>query len=224
MRNVPARFRLMLLGLITATLLLGTAREARADYEFALSIGYAHVSLDGSAAPFDDRDGVRVEPRFTFGVSDEIPQLRLAAAIGFSGYSRTRDDDGDDFVVIDDEVFFIDTDDEESLSLITPEFQVSWRQPLDADKRWFIEPGVAVGVVIANYWVGDRWGWYYDEDVDEWDATIAGRPFLRAGYQADHWLIGLEASYLFGGQLDFTDDINGDVEEFYAGVFFGGRW
>ena len=223
MPDTSARASLSTFGLVAAALLTIASGEARADYDFSLSIGYAHVALDGSASPFDDRDGIRVEPRFSFGVSDEMPQLRLGAALAFSGYSRTRDDD-DDFVVIDGEVFFIDSDDQESLSLITPEFQVSWRQPLDAERRWFVEPGIAVGVVIANYWVGDRWGWYYEEDVDEWDATIAGRPFLRAGYQADHWLIGLEASYLFGGQLDFTDDIRGDIEEFYAGVFFGGRW
>jgi hypothetical protein len=92
------------------------------------------------------------------------------------------------------------------------------------ERRWFVEPGVAVGVVIGNYWIGDTFGFATDTDLSEWDATIAGRPFVRVGYSGDRWVFGLEGSYLFGGKLDFTDTIGGDVQEWYGGVFFGGRW
>src|SRR5688572_526274 len=34
--------------------------------EFDISLGYTHVELDGSASPFDSRDGFRVEPRFSW--------------------------------------------------------------------------------------------------------------------------------------------------------------
>jgi hypothetical protein len=197
---------------------LGVTAPARAGAEFSLSAGYAHIELDGSASPFDDRGGFRVEPRFTFW-GENLPQLKLGVGVGFSGYSKSIDDD-DDFVVIDGEVFFIESDDVEALSLITPEFQISWRQPLGGDGRWYVEPGVGVGAVIGNYWVGDWW----DEDIDEWDATVSGRPFIRAGYQAKRWMAGLEVSYLFGGSLDFTDEVGGDITEFYAGGFFGWRW
>jgi hypothetical protein len=114
-------------------------------------------------------------------------------------------------------------------SLITPEFQISYRIPLGAHYRdekpkWFIEPGVGVGVVIGQYWVGQSFGWWTDEDISEWDATIEGRPFLRAGWQGDRWVFGLEGSYLFGGNLHFTDRIEGDISEWYAGGFFGVKW
>ncbi|MEO6436137.1 MAG: hypothetical protein ABIP55_10300 [Tepidisphaeraceae bacterium] len=217
------RIACALIALLCAALPAAPAR-AEPKYEFALSLGYARETLDGSASPFNSRDGFRIEPRFTFGVSEEMPQLKLGVGLGLSGYSKSIDDDGDDFVVIDGEVFFINVDDVESLTLLTPEFQISWRQQLGADRRWFIEPGVAVGVVIGNYWVGNTWGWYSDEDINEWDATLSGRPFLRAGYQSDRWLVGLEASYLFGGDLNFTDDIAGNIQEFYGGAFFGFSW
>ena len=198
--------------------------SARADYDFSLSLGYAHVSLDDAPDPFDSRGGFRIEPRFSFGVSDELPQLRLGVGMGISGFAKTFDEDeDDDFVVIDGEVFFFDEDDEESLTLITPEFQVSWRQRLGEDGRWFIEPGVGVGAVIAEYWVGETFGWWTDTDVSEWDVTFGARPFLRAGYLADRWLVGMEVSYLWGGEMEFTDEVHGDIEELYVGVFFGGR-
>ena len=81
-----------------------------------------------------------------------------------------------------------------------------------------------VGAVIGQYWIGDAWWGWTDEQESEWDATIGVRPFLRAGYQSNHWLAGLEASYLFGGSLDFGNDIGGDVRELYLGGYFGGRW
>ena len=96
--------------------------------------------------------------------------------------------------------------------------------PPDERPRWFIEPGVGVGVVIGQYWVGESFGGWVDEDFSEWDATIAGRPFLRAGYQRDRWVFGLEGSYAFGGKLHFTDAIEGDVTEWRAGGFFGVKW
>jgi hypothetical protein len=37
-------------------------------------------------------------------------------------------------------------------------------------------------------------------------------------------VLGVEGSYLFGGSLDFTNQIEGDLSEWYVGVFFGGKW
>ena len=220
-------------GVMAMLLVLSAATaDARAELggkEFDLGVGYANISLDGSAPPFDDRGGLRVEPRFSFGAGGVTSGLRVGFAVAFSGYERSvdnevtfTDDDGD-------EVEF-DFDDVESLTLITPEVQLSWRQMLgpiegeNDERRWFVEPGIGLGVVAAQYWVGESFGWWTDTDISEWDATLAARPFLRAGYAGDRWVLGLEASYLIGGSLEFTDTIGGDVEEWYVGAFFGGRW
>ena len=202
------------------------------DKAFDLGIGYTHVELDGSASPFDSRGGIYVEPRFSWGLGGTAHGWRLGIALGISGFER--ENDGDDRVIIvdddDDEIFVINADDVESLTLLTPEFQVSYRVPLgppageEGERRWFVEPGVGVGVVVGQYWVGESFGWWTDTDVNEWDATFGARPFLRAGYQSDRWVLGVEGSYLFGGDLEFTDEIGGDVEEWRVGVFFGGRW
>jgi hypothetical protein len=212
-----------------ASIITTGASTARANGEFDLSLGYAHAELNGSASPFDSRDGFRVEPRVSWAVGggDHSP-LRLGFGLGMSGFERRTDDDA---VLIDDDgdVFVFDGDDVEALSFITPEFQISYRIPLGSHPqgerpKWFIEPGVGVGVIIGQYWVGESFGWWVDEDINEWDATIAGRPFLRAGYQGDRWVFGLEGSYAFGGKLHFTDAIEGDVTEWYAGGFFGVKW
>lgn len=210
-----------------AASVMGVASEARAEWEFSLGIGYGHVELDGSDSDFDGRGGVRVEPRFTFQPIDATPQFKLGVGVGISGYRHDVGDD--DFTVIDDDgdVFTFDGDSYESLTLITPEVQLSWRQPIGGDSDgpgWFVEPGVGLGAIFGQYWVGDTWGYWSDTDVSEWDATFGVRPFLRAGYQSDRWIAGLEASYLFGGSLDLTDEVSGDVREFYIGGFFGGRW
>jgi hypothetical protein len=211
-----------------AFVLTSGASTARANGEFDLSLGWGHVKLDGSASPFDSRDGFRIEPRVSWAVGGDNSPLRLGFGLGISGFERRTDDDA---ILIDDDgdIFTVDGDDIEALSLITPEFQISYRIPLgshlpDEKPKWFIEPGVGVGVVIGQYWVGQTFGWWADEDISEWDATIAGRPFLRAGWQGDHWVFGLEGSYLFGGKLHFTNAIEGDVSEWYAGGFFGVKW
>ena len=207
-----------------------TARGELGGKEFDFGLGYSHVSLDGSASPFDSRDGIRAEGRFSWGAGGATSGLRLGVGLSISGFEKSVDDD---FVLIDDDdgdVIILDGDEVEALTLITPEFQLSWRQMLGpvegeyGERRWFVEPGVGLGVVIGQYWVGDTFGWWVETDEDEWDATFGARPFIRAGYASDRLVLGLEASYLFGGDLDFTDAIGGDVEEWYIGVFIGGRW
>lgn len=213
--------------LLTSALLAAGSQAARAEVEFSVGVGYGHVSLDGSGGVFDERDGLRLEPRVSFNPVDAAPQLRLGFGLGISGYSHDVDGDDDGVIEVDDDTFIIGANDVETLTLLTPEFQLSWRQTFAADdegRGWFVEPGVGVGAVVGQYWFGSSWWGWTDTDVSEWDATISARPFLRAGYQSHRWLAGLEASYLFGGSLAFTDDIGGDVREWYVGGFFGGRW
>ena len=222
--------RVGVVAVVALAVMIATGRAAHAA-EFDLAIGYAHVELDGAASPFDSRGGIRIEPRFSWtpGTDDDDESaLRLGFGLGISGFERSTDDDHV-FTDDDGDTFVFDGDETESLTLLTPEFQVSYRLMLgpgdvDGTRRWFVEPGVGVGVVVGQYWVGETFGWWTDTDINEWDATIAGRPFLRAGYQGERWVLGLEASYLFGGSLEFTQDISGDLTEWYVGAFFGGRW
>ena len=68
---------------------------------------------------------------------------------------------------------------------------------------------------------GLRYNPSYEYYLDESDITWAVRPFLRVAYENDEdFSIGLEASYLWGGNLEFTNEIGGDVEQWYVGVFF----
>jgi hypothetical protein len=78
--------------------------------------------------------------------------------------------------------------------------------------------------VIANYWAGNDWWGFHESDANEWDAAFEVRPFLRAGYLWEHWMAGIEGSYMFGGSVDLTDQVHGDVREFFIGGFVGGRW
>ena len=213
-----------LIGTFTFVALITAAPAEAADVTFG--IGYSRLELDGSEGPFDEEDGVRFDGRFTFAPGGEdLEQLRLGFGLSISGFEKRVDDD-DAVIIIDDEVFFLDSDDVESLTLISPEVSLSWRQVVlgDEDNAFILEPGVAGTLIVGNYWVGDTTWFAVDEDIDEWDVTVGVRPFLRAGYQGQRLLIGAELAYLLGGSLDFTDDVGGDVSEFYAGFFVGGRW
>jgi hypothetical protein len=193
--------------------------------EATLGISYAHLELDGADGTFETHDGVRIEPRFSVSLIDDIPQLRLGAGLGISGYSERTDDDIT-FTDDDGDTFEIDADDVESLSFLIPEIQLSWRQPVieTGEGALFIEPGVAVGVLIANYSVDTEYWFGSDEDIDEWDTSGAVRPFIRAGYAWSHFVVGLEASYLIGGKLDLFGDVEGDPRELIVGGFVSFRF
>jgi len=196
---------------------------ARADGQFDLSIGYAHQWLEGSDR-FEQRDGIRFEPRISFGLEPtSVGQLRLGFGFGISGYTHQLDTDT--VITIDNghETHVIFADQWESLSYLEPEFQISWRLSVAGHDAWIIEPGLGLGAAIAQYAIVDDWWWDGDHD-SEWDATWSVRPFLRIAYNEEHWMVGLETSYMFGGNLDLTDQVHGDVREFYAGAFFGFKW
>lgn len=192
--------------------------------ELTGSIGFSHVTLEGASGAFDERGGLRFEPRLTLTpFRNDLPQLKIGFGVGLSGYGKDVNNNGR-FIDVDGDSIFIDDDEVEALSLIEPEFQASWRQGFGDERRWFIEPGIGLGGVIGNYWVGESDWWGSDTNVNEWDATWGVRPFLRAGYEWDRMVAGIEASYMWGGKLDFTNEAHGDVREFYVGGFFGWRW
>lgn len=209
--------------ILAVGLMMGIAGSVRAatGAEFDLGIGYSHLNLSGSDR-FENRDGVRFEPRFSFSPSDERPQFRLGIGLGVSGYSHELEDNT--IIIIDDgEVDTFDEDQWESVSLLMPELQLSWRQPIG--QAWFVEPGVGIGAVFANYYIAEEFWWDdEDDDVSEWDTTFGVRPFVRIGWQNDHWVFGGEASYMWGGNIKLIDEVDGDVGELYVGGFFGYRW
>jgi len=199
--------------------LTSLASHAKAESEFAIGFGYTHVSLDDtSLGAFDDKGGAYFEPRFSFAPYEQRPQFRVGFGLGFSFFYDETDGSA---TVIDDDgnIFFADADDYEQLFLLTPELQLSWRQELE--KGWLIEGGVGIGAIAGFYAAGEEFfGEFYDQDLDESDITWSLRPFIRAGYDNGRMRYGIEASYQWGGNLDFTNEIGGDVEQWNVGVFF----
>jgi hypothetical protein len=129
-------------------LVVGMASRARAvEPEFAISLGYSHVSLaDTSVGEFGEQGGFRFEPRFSFAPSADRPQFRVGIGMGFSffydetdGSAAFIDDDGD--------IIIADADDYEQLFFWTPELQLSWRQRWE--NGWMLEGGVGLGGVFA---------------------------------------------------------------------------
>jgi hypothetical protein len=181
--------------------MFGLPRIARArDLEFSLAGGATQLYIDESGGDdvLNDQWGPWIAASFSLAPVADTPQFRIGGGVGFSWISGTVDNE---FIIGDLDLF-----------LITPELLLSWRQPLGRrdgsdDARWYIEPGVGVGAAIGALWfVGTEWGYGYSV-----------RPFLRAGYQADHWSAGLEASCRFG-HLNF-DDGDSNIRNLAVGAF-----
>ena len=187
--------------------------------EFALGIGYTRINLEGGGPLLEGRDGIHFNPVVSIAPFEAVPQLRLGAAVGGSlAVDETRgaavSNDGGLFVVTSSDVTF---------ALLEPELRVSWRQPLGEDGGSFIEPGVAAGAAVGWLDVGDG----DDETPDvadenafsEWDSSFQWKVFLRAGTRVSDGVAGIEVSYMTAGRLEFADDLGGEPEEFYFGIF-----
>ena len=204
-------------GKLAVIVVLTCAPAATAsDRDLGFSIGYAQLSVDDTTLQdLDSQSGLRFELRGTWAPRDSLPQLRLGLGIGFSFFY----DDQDSGQTIGG---FAEVEDFEQISLIVPEFQATWRQPLGDE--WFVEGGVGLGAVIGNFRAGQViFDDLFDEDVDEWDVGFGVRPLVRGGYMRNHWLAGLEASYLLT-DLDFGNGLGGDLEELYIGLFYSHRF
>jgi hypothetical protein len=195
------------------TVLMLSASVASAQKtEFAFGIGYSHLSLDDAPGELDQQDGGRFEGRFSWRPFDDRPQLRFGVGVGFS-YYYDQSDAGN----IISPPFAFGVDSFESLSLITPEFQVSWRQPMS--EKWWIEGGVGIGPAIGYYSAGDViFEDLFDEDVSETEVGLGVRPFLRAGFRgSEDWRWGFEGSYQWT-DIDFGR-FGRDPDEWYVGLF-----
>ena len=58
-----------------------------------------------------------------------------------------------------------------------------------------------------------------DDSYSEGDSTWHTRLFLRFGARLEGGFGGIEASWMRGGDLDLADNADGEVEEFYLGIF-----
>lgn len=197
---------------------LAGARPCRgsSDGEFLLGVGYTRINFEGTNVLIDDRDGVHLDPVFSFSPFDGLPQLRLGAGVGFSA---ALDDVRGATVVDGSDTFFV-SGDEATLFLFEPEVRVSWRHEFGEDDAFFVEAGVGGGAVIGWLQAGDGDVEGPDDaDLDVADVTPMGRVLLRAGLRVTGGLAGIEASYLRGGSMDFADGVEGDIGEFYVGIF-----
>ena len=212
--RITRNFPMIVLAAAAAGALVVAAAHA-AEPEFGLSVGYSQLSVDGNDS-LDGQGGGRFEPRVSFQPFGDRPELRFGFALAFS-YFYDEQDAGE--IVLPP--FDFDVDVFQDVFLFTPEFQVSWRQPLS--KRWWIEGGIGAGLVFGYYSAGEVFfDDEFDTDVTEDDFGFELRPFLRAAWQGDHWHWGAEASYQYT-TIDFGGPLGGDVSEWYAGLFLGFR-
>jgi hypothetical protein len=191
---------------------LGSVGHAQRT-EWALSVGYGHLSIEDAGGAFGEQDGLRLEPRFSWQPFEQRPQVRFGIGVGFSFYF-----DEEEGIPVPPP--FVEVDSYENAGLITPEFQLSWRQPMS--KRWWIEGGLGMGPAIGIYTAGDVvFDDFFDEDVRETDVGLGVRPFARAGFRGsdERWSWGVEASYQWT-DVDFGRPYGGDVSEWYVGLFF----
>jgi hypothetical protein len=140
--------------------------------------------------------------------------VRFGLGVGLGIYADREADDVDFFEEEEVEVT--------QLTVISNEAQLSFRQPVG--REFYLEPGVAGQFIVGNFWAGEQtwWGglwWGSDEEEDIWRVGGGGRLFLRGAYQRDRWSAGVECSYSYG-YIDFGDDIGGEIQQAYIGVFF----
>ena len=206
---------------IALSLALPCAARAQ-DREFAFGFGYSHLFWDGhNTDALEEHGGFRFDGRVSWPVTEPLtdtrPELRLGLGLGLVFYISEQGGN----VFEDDDVIFIEPDDWTQLTNIEPEIQLSLRQPVARD--FYLEPGIAGTVMLGNYIRGEEFWGFVDEDLDRWRVGGGGRLFLRGAYSRGRWHFGLEGSYSYG-YLDFSDDIGGDIQQGYLGVFFARRF
>lgn len=199
------------------SLCLACAAQAQ-DREFAFGLGYSHLFWDGhNTDVLEEQGGLRMDGRVSWPVTEPMtegrPELRVGVGLGLTFYVSEQGGD----VFEEDDIIFIEPDDWTQLTNIEPEIQFSLRQPVGRD--FYLEPGIAGVFIIGNYVRGEEVFGFVDEDIDRWRVGGGGRLFLRGAYRRERWAFGLEGSYAYGW-LDFGDDIGGDIQQGYLGVFF----
>jgi hypothetical protein len=213
-------FRFTLLVMAALVALLPASRTFAQDSfpqgasEFSLSVGYANINV-GSSSLISNESALRFDGALTFSpLREQLPQLRLGAGFGVSMVL----DNTERTIISNNGNFIFHGSSDVPFWLLEPELRVSWMQTFGDHHRYFIEPGVAGGFAFGylDLDASDQSGDSFREN----DSTVYGRVFLRAGAQVTGGIAGIECSWLSGGKLDFgADNTDGDLTEFYIGVF-----
>jgi len=188
--------------------------------ELSFGTGYAHISL-GSHSAIDGEDAWRFESTVSFSPFEQLPQVRLGAALGTS-FVVSSSDSNSALIIGNGSVFFFGNGDV-PLWTLEPEVRLSWRQTFGRHDLYFIEPGISAGGAFA--WLDlhshthDDFYNYHDVSFHGYDETFYARAFLRGGIQVPSGVIGIEGSWLQGGRLDFGGNASGDLQEFYIGFY-----
>jgi hypothetical protein len=185
--------------------------DAATAGDFSLSLGYANVSVGNSDSELYSMNAFKWEAAFTIAVIPSVPQLRLGAAVGVPIVL----DNSDRTIISHNGTLIITGSSDIPFFVIEPEVRLSWRQSFG---QFFIEPGVGIGGAFA-YLSLDTDGDLGDETFSKWQSTWAARAFIYAGLEVQGGLAGLEVSYMRGGNMDFGDNAQGDISEFYIGIF-----
>jgi hypothetical protein len=181
--------------------------------EFAVGVGYANVSVGGSDSPLHSEDALRFDPAISIAPLEKLPQLRLGAAFGVTLVI----DNSDRTIISSGGATVIVGSSEIPLYVLEPEARLSWRQYFHGNKGLFVEPGVGVGGAIAHVSVHDD---NTGESFDDTESTFSGRAFLNLGTTLEGGgYAGLQASYMRGGSMHFSENASGDIEEFYIGIY-----
>ena len=181
-------------------------------FEAGVTVGYSNLSLDDSAGNLDGKGGLHFEPRLTWRGFERIPQLGIGIAVGISFYrDESPNPDAMPMFGLEPEEAF------EEMELVVPEFQFSWRQPIN--ETWIVEGGVGVGWAYADYSAGDLFdGNFVISSFGDEDSSVSVHPFARAGHAGERWAIGVEAGYLWT-DIDFGPPVGGGLSEWRVGLF-----
>jgi hypothetical protein len=188
--------------------------------EIAFGLGYAHVFLDGAhAGALEEQGGFHLDVHCSWPVgapmTDDRPELRFGVAFGMGLFISERRVES-----FSDNGWVTFKDNYTQLLTIEPEIQLSLRQPVGG--RFWLEPGLAGTFLYGEYETGLASFGFFSEGEDRRKVGGAGRAFLRGAYHRDQWSVGVEGSYSYGW-LDFGDDIGGDIQQAYLGVFYARR-
>ena len=180
--------------------------------EFAAGVGYAYVNVGGSDSPLDSGNALRFEFSASFSPVEDLPQLRLGGAIGLGMVF-----DNSDLAIVSAGGVVVVGHSTIPLWLVEPEARLSWRQPL-GEGGLFVEPGVGAGALFASLSVDsdDDFG---GDSYDETDTGLFLRGFLNIGVNTGYGLTGVQISYAHADDLDLADNISGEVDEVYIGIY-----
>ena len=215
----------MLRPLIAACIVCGclTPGAAAQDREFGFGAGYGHLFWEGAnAGALEEQGGLRLNGWVSWPLNpaktpEPEPEMRFGLGLGIGIYYSEH---GGSITDVGN-VIIIEPDDYAELLTFEPEVQFSVRFPIGRD--YYLEPGIAGTFIVGNYTRGEQvWG-FVDEDLDRWRVGGGGRLLLRGAYRRETWSVGLEGSYGYGW-LDFDDDIGGEIQQGYLGVFYAHRF